>query len=58
MCKISVITPVYKVENYLEKCIDSILNQTFQDFEIICVDDGSTDETLEILKKCAIVRQL
>lgn len=43
MCKISVITPVYKVENYLEKCIDSILNQTFTDFELIIVDDGSPD---------------
>ena len=47
---ISVIIPVYNVEKYLCECLDSILNQTFQDFEIICVDDGSTDETLEILK--------
>lgn len=43
MCKISVITPVYKVEKYLNKCIDSILNQTFADFELIIVDDGSPD---------------
>lgn len=43
MCKISVITPVYKVENYLRKCIDSILNQSFDDFELIIVDDGSPD---------------
>lgn len=43
MCKISVITPVYKVEKYLEKCIDSILNQSFTDFELIIVDDGSPD---------------
>ncbi len=48
--KISIIIPVYNVEKYLCECLDSILNQTFQDFEIICVDDGSTDETLEILK--------
>lgn len=43
MCKISVITPVYKVEKYLRKCIDSILNQTFEDFELFIVDDGSPD---------------
>ena len=43
MCKISVITPVYKVENYLRKCIDSILNQTFTDYELFIVDDGSPD---------------
>ena len=43
MCKISVITPVYKVEKYLKKCIDSILNQTFTDFELLIVDDGSPD---------------
>ena len=43
MPKISVITPVYKVEEYLGKCIDSILEQTFEDFELIIVDDGSPD---------------
>lgn len=43
MCKISVITPVYKVENFLKKCVDSILNQTFTDFELIIVNDGSPD---------------
>lgn len=43
MCKISVITPVYKVEKYLKKCIESILNQTFTDFELLIVDDGSPD---------------
>lgn len=43
MCKISVITPVYKVEDYIRKCIDSILNQTFTDFELFIVDDGSPD---------------
>ena len=50
MPKISVIIPVYNVEKYLPECIDSILNQTFQDFEIICVDDGSTDRSLDILQ--------
>lgn len=44
MPKISVVVPVYKVENYIHRCVDSILNQTFPDFEIILVDDGSPDE--------------
>ena len=42
-CKISIIVPVYKVERYLENCIESIINQTFKDFELILVDDGSPD---------------
>ncbi|MCQ9626454.1 glycosyltransferase [Cetobacterium somerae] len=46
--KISIIVPVYKVELYLRKCIDSILNQTFKDFELILVDDGSPDRCGEI----------
>ena len=41
--EISVIVPVYKVEPYLERCVKSILAQTFQDYEIILVDDGSPD---------------
>lgn len=49
--KISVVIPVYNVEKYLHQCLDSILNQTFQDFEIICVDDGSTDRSLDILQE-------
>ena len=53
MCKISVITPVYKVENYLEKCIDSILNQTFKDFELFIVDDGSPDSCGKIADEYA-----
>lgn len=43
MAKISVIVPVYNVEKYIHKCLDSILNQTFTDFEVILVDDGSPD---------------
>ncbi len=43
MPEISVIVPVYKVEKYIHRCIDSILNQTFRDFELILVDDGSPD---------------
>lgn len=49
MCEISIIVPVYNVEQYLEKCVDSILNQTFKDFELILVDDGSPDNSGAIL---------
>lgn len=49
--KISVIIPCYNVEKYLRQCLDSVLNQTLQDIEIICIDDGSSDGTLELLKE-------
>ena len=52
--KVSVIIPVYNVEDYLCKCLDSLINQTLKSIEIICVDDGSTDRSLEVLKKYAI----
>ena len=45
MPKISIIVPVYNVEKYLEKCVRSILAQTFTDFELILVDDGSPDSS-------------
>lgn len=51
MVEISVIIPVYNVEKYLRECIDSVLNQTFKDFEIICVNDGSTDSSSDILEE-------
>ena len=51
MIKVSVIIPVYNAEKYLEECLDSLLRQTFTDMEIICVDDGSTDSSAEILKR-------
>lgn len=51
MTKISVIVPVYNVEKYLARCLDSIINQTLTDIEIICINDGSTDRSLEILKE-------
>lgn len=47
---ISVIVPVYNVEDYLHVCINSLLNQTYPYFEIICIDDASTDSSLEILE--------
>ena len=51
MAKISVIVPIYNDDRYLHECLDSIINQTFEDIEIICVNDGSTDESLNILKQ-------
>ena len=45
---ISVIVPVYQVERFIRKCLDSLLSQTFKDFEVILVDDGSTDESAKI----------
>ena len=51
---ISIIVPIYNVEAYLPKCLDSLIHQTYQDIEIICVNDGSKDRSLEILKEYAI----
>lgn len=51
--KISVIIPVYNVEAYLERCLNSILCNTYSNLEVICVNDGSTDNSLEILEKIA-----
>ena len=49
--KVSVIMPVYNVEDYLEQCLDSVLAQTLREIEVICVDDGSTDGSGVILEK-------
>jgi len=51
MPKVSVIVPVYNVENYVEKCLKSLVNQTLQDIEIIVVNDGSTDDSEKIIKE-------
>ena len=51
--KISIIIPVYNVEKYLRRCLDSVLKQTFTDWEAICVNDGSTDSSSEILAEYA-----
>jgi len=42
--------PCYNAAKYIEECIDSVLNQTFTDFEFVIVDDGSTDNTVDIIK--------
>lgn len=47
--KVSIIVPVYNKEKYLEECLDSLINQTLNDIEILCIDDGSTDNSLNIL---------
>ena len=53
MKKISVIVPVYNMEKYLVRCLESIVNQTYPDLEIICVNDGSTDSSAKILETYA-----
>ena len=49
--KVSVITPVYNVASYLERYFDSVMNQTLKEIEIICINDASTDHSLEILRE-------
>ncbi len=51
MVKLSIIIPVYNIENYIANCLETIYNQSFKDFEIICVNDGSTDGSLEVIQK-------
>lgn len=53
MIKLSIIVPVYNVAEYLERCLNSLINQTLNEIEIICVNDGSTDNSLHILEKFA-----
>ena len=52
-CLLSVVIPVYNVEKYLKKCLNSVLNQEFKDFEVICIDDCSTDNSFKILNEYA-----
>lgn len=53
MPKVSIIIPVFNAEKYLRRCLDSVVNQSLEDIEIICIDDGSTDRSLMILKEYA-----
>ena len=50
VCRVSVIVPIYQVEAYLPRCLDSILAQTFTDYELILVNDGTKDRSMEILE--------
>ena len=49
MKNISVIVPIYNSEKYISRCIDSILNQEYKDFELLLINDGSTDNTINII---------
>ncbi len=53
MCEFSIIIPIYNAQEYLKNCLSSVFNQTFSDFEVICVNDGSEDASLDILQKFA-----
>ena len=53
MYKVSVILPIYNVSQYLRECLDSVIRQTLKELEIICVNDGSTDDSLEIIQEYA-----
>ena len=51
MPKVSLIVPFYNVEGYIEKCLETLVNQTLKDIEIILVNDGSKDRSIDIVKK-------
>ena len=51
---VTVVIPIYNVEKYLEQCLDSVINQTYKDIEIICINDGSTDNSITNLEKYAL----
>ena len=54
MLKFSVIVPIYKVEKYIRECIESVMNQTYSNWELILVDDGSPDKCPEICDEYAV----
>ena len=51
--KVSIIVPVYNVEKFLDRCLNSLINQTLKEIEIICINDGSVDNSLQILENFA-----
>ena len=60
MPKVSILVPIYNAQKYLSQCLDSLINQTLDDIEIICINDGSIDNSLEIIKdyqaKCSNIK--
>lgn len=52
--KVSIVVAVYNLEKYLPRCLDALVNQTLQEIEILCVDDGSTDSAPQIIDEYAI----
>lgn len=56
MVKVSVITPIYKTEQYLERCLNSLVKQTLLDIEFIWIDNGASDECRKIMEKYALCR--
>ena len=56
MPRLSIIIPAYNAESYLPKCLDSIFSQDFSDYEVLCIDDGSTDGTPALLERYATQR--
>lgn len=57
MPKVSIIIPIYNTAPYICKCLDSVLKQTLKDIEIICINDGCTDGTAEILNEYSIAEE-
>ena len=55
MIKFSIVVPVFNTEKYVGECIESVLAQTYNNYELILVDDGSKDKTLEIMKEKVLV---
>lgn len=51
MSKVSIIIPVYNVEDYLEQCLESVVRKTYKNLEIIIINDGSTDSSVNIIRK-------
>ncbi len=49
--KVSIIIPAYNVAPYISECLDSVVSQTFTDWEVIVIDDGSTDDTVDIIRE-------